>query len=329
LYIRKLETRNSPRTLKRETPRAPLTVCAARLSDSQAGQVRGYLESHGFEAQTVPYARFAGWRRDLTVVFYESGKLVVQGKGTEEFVQFFLEPEVLKEAKLGYEQVLNPRAYEPHIGVDESGKGDYFGPMVVAAVFASKEAFPKFKELNVRDSKKITSDRAAIDLARKIRSVRECVAEVVPIGPEAYNRLHLKMKNVNDILGWGHARGIENVLARIDPQKSGKICSRAIADQFGNKRIIQQALMERGKGIELEQRHRAEEDLAVAAASIIARAEFLLRLGKLSKKWGVQLPKGASTAVIDAGKELVKKHGREALGQVAKLHFKTTQAVTL
>jgi len=304
-----------------------LTSYTAKLSESQAALVKAYLDSHDFEAQTVPYAQFAGKRKDVGVVFYESGKLVVQGKGTEEFVQFFLEPEVFKEARLGYDEVLNPQAFEPHMGVDESGKGDYFGPMVISAVFASREAFSRFKELNVRDSKKITSDNAAIDLAKKIRSMRECMAEVISIGPEAYNRLHTKMKNVNDILGWGHARAIENLLARIDPQKSGKICSRAISDQFGNKRIIQQALMERGKTIQLEQRHRAEEDLAVAAASIVARAEFVLGLGRLSKKWRIKLPKGASEAVIEAGRELVSKHGREALSQVAKIHFRTTEKV--
>jgi len=132
---------------------------------------------------------------------------------------------------------------------------------------------------------------------------------------------------VNDMLGWGHARAIENVLARIDPDKTGKICSRAISDQFGNKKIIEKALMERGKTIELEQRHRAEEDLAVAAASIVARANFVNALQTMSKKWKIIIPKGASEAVIEAAKKLVSEHGREALGKVAKLHFRTTEKV--
>jgi ribonuclease HIII len=305
----------------------PLTIYSAKLTDAQAEQVKNYLDLQGFEKQQVPYARFAGKKGNVGIVFYESGKLVVQGKGTEEFIQFFLEPEVFKEARLGYEEVLNPKAFEPHIGVDESGKGDFFGPLVVASVFASKEAFPIFKELKVRDSKKITSDRVSVDLAKSIRSMKECAVEVIAIGPEAYNRLHLKMRNVNDILGWGHARAIENVLAKIDPKKEGKICTRAISDQFGNKRIIERALMERGKTIELEQRHRAEEDLAVAAASIVARAGFIQALGMMSKKWGIQFPKGASQAVIAAGKEFVLKHGRENLEKVSKVHFQTTHKV--
>lgn len=305
----------------------PLTSHTVKLSEAQASLVKAYLDSHAFEPQTTPYARFAGKSKGLTVVYYESGKLVIQGKGTQEFIQFFLEPQVLQEARLGYEEVLNPRAYEPHIGVDESGKGDYFGPLVVSAVFASRAAFPKFRELNVRDSKTIGSDRRAIDMAQAIRKMPECTVEVIAIGPEAYNRLHAKMRNVNDLLGWGHARAIENVLARIDPKKTGQVCSRALSDQFGNKRIIESALMERGKTIELEQRHRAEEDLAVAAASIMARAGFVQGLESLSKKWKVEMPKGASEAVIEAARKLVGQHGPEVLGQVAKLHFRTTEKV--
>lgn len=304
----------------------PLTIYSTKLTDAQASEVKSYLDKQGFEPQTVPYARFAGKKGNVGVVFYESGKLVVQGKGTEEFVQFFLEPHVFKEARLGYEEFHNPKAFEPHIGVDESGKGDYFGPLVVAAVFASKEAFSKFKELNVRDSKKITSDRVSIDLAKAIKGLKECTVEMITIGNEAYNRLQQKM-NVNDILGWGHARAIENLLKKIDPKKEGRICTWALSDQFGNKRIIERALMEHGKTIKLEQRHKAEEDLAVAAASIVARAGFVTALGAMSKKYGIQFPKGASQAVINAAKEFVVKHGQENLGKIAKTHFQTTNKV--
>jgi ribonuclease HIII len=128
------------------------------------------------------------------------------------------------------------------------------------------------------------------------------------------------MRNVNDILGWGHARVIENLLAKVDARK-------AISDQFGNKRIIERSLMERGKKIQLVQRHKAESDLAVAAASVIARDEFVRRLHKLSKESGIKLPKGASQAVQDAAVELVGKHGPEALAKAAKMHFRTAQKV--
>jgi ribonuclease HIII len=131
------------------------------------------------------------------------------------------------------------------------------------------------------------------------------------------------MRNVNTILGWGHARVIENLLA----QAEVKDCQRAISDQFGNKRIVEKALMERGKKIELIQRHKAEADIAVAAASIIARDEFVHRLRQLGKECGVELPKGASDLVEAAGVELVKKQGPDALAEVAKLHFRTAARI--
>ena len=126
--------------------------------------------------------------------------------------------------------------------------------------------------------------------------------------------------NLNRLLAWGHAKALETLLETVS-------CGHAIADQFGDERLILNALQEKGRTIVLEQRHKAESDLAVAAASILARAEFLLRLKRLSGEIGMTLPKGVSPAVELAGRMVVKKHGEDRLGSVAKLHFKTTQAV--
>ncbi len=270
----------------------------------------------------VPYAHFGAEHRGekVSVAMYTSGKLVVQGKGTTDFVQFYLEPQLLGEAKLGYEHILDPTMLEPRIGVDESGKGDFFGPLVIAGAFLNEAAAYNMMEIGVRDSKMIKSDARIAEIAKQIRLTEGCVTDVVAIGPEKYNQLHAQMGNVNNILGWGHARVIEDLLGRVDSPK-------AISDQFGNKRIIERALMERGRKIELVQRHKAESDLAVAAASIIARNEFVMRLRRLGKEYGVELPKGASTAVEEAAVQLVTKHGRDALAKVAKMHFRTSQKV--
>jgi len=280
------------------------------------------LEARGFMFRDVPYAQFGAEHRGekVNVALYTSGKLVVQGKGTTDFVQFYLEPVLLGEAKLGYEHILDPTMLEARIGVDESGKGDFFGPLVVAGVYVNEEAAAAFRELGVKDSKAISSDKRIFEIAKEIRGTKGCRFTVVPIGPAAYNRLHAKMRNVNDLLGWGHARVIENLLAVVD-------CKKAISDQFGNKSIVLRALMERGKKNELVQRHKAESDLAVAAASIIARDEFVRRLIALGREYGVTMPKGASQAVITAAVELVRKHGRDALPKVAKMHFRTSQKV--
>ena len=203
------------------------------------------------------------------------------------------------------------------IGIDESGKGDYFGPLVIAAVFVTPALEQDLALMQVRDSKKI-SDGRILELAPDIRLL--CPHSLVAIGPQRYNELYAKIKNLNRLLAWGHARALENLLQQVD-------CDLAIADQFGDERLILNALQEKGKQIRLVQRTKAESDLAVAAASILARADFLQRLDRLSQELSTTLPKGASAAVELAGRMVVKKYGRDRLGSVAKLHFKTTKQV--
>ena len=300
----------------------PLTSHTCKLTNAQAKTLEVYLREHDFEPKTVPYARFGGVGPKVNVVFYESGKLVIQGKGTQEFVEFVLEPLILQEAKLGYEEKLNPEILDPRIGVDESGKGDFFGPMTVAGVYVNAEVIKQWKEAGVRDSKKIGSDRKIADIAKIIRGTRGCVYTVVPIGNEAYNRLYAKMGSVNSLLAWGHARVIENLLSvapKMNPQPK-----RAISDQFAHsKDVVKKAMLALGRDLELVQRHKAEEDLAVAAASILARDEFVNRLGRLGQQFGVHLPKGASTEVEGVAREVIEKHGPGALSKVAKMHFRT------
>ena len=257
------------------------------------------------------------------MVFYESGKLVVQGKGTQEFVEFVLEPEILKEARLGYESVLNPELLLPRFGVDESGKGDFFGPLCVAGVYINEQVAKAWTDAGIKDSKNISSDKRIKDLAELIRDTAGCVTTVVPIGNEAYNRLYAKMRSVNAMLAWGHARVIENLMLQRHRMNPPPV--RAISDQFAaNKATVAKALMSLGREIELVQKHRAEEDLAVAAASILARHEFVTRLGALEKQYGTKLPKGASAAVDAAAKAFVEQHGAEGLAKIAKMHFRTS-----
>lgn len=201
-----------------------------------------------------------------------------------------------------------------HIGVDESGKGDYFGPLVVAACFVGPEHLAPLE--GIKDSKKLT-DPQALRLASIIKQV--CPYEVLVVMPPKYNQLHAEIKNLNRILEWGHAKVIEEVLKK---QHSDL----AISDRFADPRGLARKLKLKGIPIELESRVRAESDPAVAAASILARAEFLRRLEKLGEEIGIKLPKGA-TSVIGTGKQIVAKLGAERLGDVAKLHFKTTQQV--
>ena len=203
------------------------------------------------------------------------------------------------------------------IGTDEAGKGDYFGPLVVAGVYVTEITAAHLREAGVRDSKTL-SDKRIGELAAEVR--RSCPHSVVAIGPERYNDMYAKIRNLNRLLAWAHARVIENLLEQVS-------CDRVVSDQFGDERVLQQALMEKGRQVQLEQRPRAEDDVAVAAASIVARAEFVRRLEQLSRSFGVDLHKGAGPPVLTSGRRFVAQHGRAALAQVAKLHFKTTQQI--
>lgn len=304
----------------------PITSYTCKLTPEQAKTLEWHLRENGFEGRTVPYAKFAGAKNGVNVVFYESGKLVVQGKGTQDFVEFALEPLVLQEAKLGYETKLNPELLAPRIGVDESGKGDFFGPMCVAGVYVNAGILEQWKLLGVKDSKNISSDRKIHELAKLIRGTKGCVYTSVPIGNEAYNRLYAKMGSVNSLLAWGHARVIENMMGQSAKMNPPPV--RAISDQFAySKDVVKKALMTMGRELELVQRHKAEEDLAVAAASILARDEFVTRLNRLSKDYGVLLPKGASSAVEEAARMFIEKQGVEMLPKVAKMHFRTALRV--
>jgi ribonuclease HIII len=303
-------------------PVKPLTIHTCKLTDEQASALDAALRARNWKPREVPYARFAFESDKANVVFYESGKLVVQGKGTQEFIEFLLEPEILKQAKFGYETILNPDLLLPRIGVDESGKGDFFGPLCIAGVYVNENVIKAWADLGVRDSKNISSDKKISDLADKIRKTPGCVTTVVPIGNEAYNRLYTKMKSVNAMLAWGHARVIENLMGQ--RQRMNPAPVKAISDQFAaSKSVIEKALMSQGKELQLVQRHKAEEDIAVAAASILARDEFVKGLAKLEKQFQAELPKGAGTNVDAAAKKFVDERGAGELAKISKLHFRT------
>lgn len=304
----------------------PLTSYTVALNEKQAAILRAAVDRRDYRFYDVPYAAYGAEGQDVRVVFYKSGKAVVQGKGTREFVEFVLEPEVLGEASLGYEAVKDPEYYSPRIGVDESGKGDFFGPLCIAGVYVNNSVIESWKDEGIQDSKRIGSDRRIAELAKVIRSTKGCVYDVVAVGNEAYNRMHASLGSVNAILAWGHARVIENLLACETSLKPPPV--RAISDQFASsKRIVEKALMEKGSQLELVQRHKAESDIAVAAASILARDEFVDRLSVLGREAGLNLKKGASKEVEAVGSALVAKLGGKVLNRFAKLHFRTTMRV--
>lgn len=292
------------------------------IKAEQAEALRALLAGQGFDFVERPYTIFFAQKGKLSVAVYEKGpKVVIQGKDTEEFVRFHLEPEILKEAKLGYEEILSPEMFEPHFGIDESGKGDLFGPLVIAGVYVDKGIARQLINIGVMDSKRIGSDNRIRALAEEIRRTPGLIYNVVLIGPQKYNSLYEKFANLNDLLAWGHARVIENLLeAKPD-------CKRSLSDKFANENVIKRALLKQGRLIQIDQRTKAESDIAVAAASILAREKFVQWLDRANKQFGIVLPKGVSAAVKTAAQALVAKHGFDALQSAAKTHFRTAAEI--
>ncbi|SFU63035.1 ribonuclease HIII [Porphyromonadaceae bacterium KHP3R9] len=214
-------------------------------------------------------------------------------------------------------------SFVPIIGTDESGKGDYFGPLVSAGVYVDLTTKPLLERIGVCDSKKL-NDTQIKEIAQNIKKICVNQFSVIEISPETYNNLYNQFKsegkNLNVLLAWAHAKAIEEVLTKVE-------CENALSDKFADEKFIISKLQEKGKRINLRQEHKAEANIAVAAASILARERFLIKLKKLSMELGIELPKGASPHVIEQAKKVVEKSGEETLKKIAKLHFKTTDSV--
>ena len=205
-----------------------------------------------------------------------------------------------------------------HIGVDESGKGDFFGPLCVAGVLVDEKSEKLFSDLGIKDSKKI-SDKKILELEKQIKS--NAIHSVVIVSNSRYNELYAKIKNLNKLLAWGHARVIENICENNE-------CDYAMSDQFGDENLIKSALMKNGRNIELRQMVRAESsDIAVAAASVLARASYVKKMAEMSELFDMTFPKGCAQQVKEAASLFISKYGREKLKEVCKTHFKTYKEV--
>jgi ribonuclease HIII len=290
--------------------KAQAKVKVLQFPPVRAEELKRLLEKGGFAFREVPHALFGASKPGVSVTLYGSGKLLIQGKEAESFTETVLR------AEKGLWKEDHPAGGD-WIGSDESGKGDYFGPLVVAAVFADRALRKTLTLLGVMDSKKIADGRA-VSLATEI--VGACPNSVVTLPPKRYNELYGEFRNLNSLLAWAHARALENLLGEVP-------CRRALVDRFANEAVLSRALMARGRQIQIEQRVRAEEDVAVAAASLVARAEYLKWRERLQEEFGLPLPKGAGKEVEAAATRFIERHGFPALGRVAKLHFRITDRV--
>jgi ribonuclease HIII len=311
------------------TPAAPVPAGGARtsytvkLDADQIKKLGAILSARNWLPFAVDYAAFAYKDEGVNVIAYNSGKVVAAGKRTEEFVQNILEAEVTCEARLGYDEVWHPEWFEHHAGLDESGKGDLFGPLVTACVVATGEMISQWRDLGVRDSKAIASDKAVLALEREIRKTPGVVIKVMWAGMEKYNDLYPKFgSNLNKMLAWYHATALADCLTRIK-ESGGEPPAWGLLDQFCKTPLTQTELRKRGIKFDLRMRTKAESDPVVAAASIVARAAFVRAVAELSRAAGEPLPKGCGAQAKAVGLRLVEKFGADAFGRFAKLHFKT------
>lgn len=274
------------------------------------------LPNMGFELTTPPHTFFQAKKRGVSCTFYHSGKLSIQGKEMDEFIAQYIEPKVLQSFIYTHREAYVDK--KPRIGIDEAGKGDFFGPLTVAGVYASEDGIKKLLALDVKDSKKM-NDKTILRLAKEIR--KSVDYHVVVINPQKYNEIYPKFKNLNRLLAWGHATCIQSLV-----ETTG--CSNVLIDQFAHEEVVETALQKKGIHTTLEQRHKGESDVVVAAASMLAREAFLKGLSKLGESIQCTLPKGASGKVVEVGQNLYHRYGESILLTLAKKHFKTWLEVT-
>jgi ribonuclease HIII len=300
-----------------------LSSYTAKLDDAQMEKLRVICVARSFMPVEVAYTRFA-FKADhlkINIAAYTSGKVVIAGKGTEDFVRDTLEPEVTGAAKLGYDEVLHPDWFESHAGLDESGKGDFFGPVIAATVIADRPAIDAWIKAGVKDSKKIAESQI-IRLDRIIRETKGAVVRTCFCGMPKYNEIMSRPRtSLNNLLAWQHATALDQAL-------KVKWVPWGLLDQFTEKTLVQDELKRKKvEGFDLRMRVRAEEDPVVAAASVVARAEFVRQMHALSKEFGGKLQKGAGPQVKEQANEIIAKFGVRALGNFAKLHFRTAYEV--
>ena len=329
------------------------------LTNDQQELLLGLMVNGNFRKREVPYSLYSIEGEKFNATLYEKEKhgkrkLCVQGSGAQDFIEFQLEPNGIVPVELGYESVLHPELFSAHAGSDESGKGDYFGPLVVCCAYTDERLSEEMQKLGVRDCKQMT-DKAVLTAGAALRKLLGPTGyAVVKLGPAAYNRLYAKIKNINRMLAWAHGTVIEELLEK------RPACNRVVVDQFApTETTILRALKERGKKAKVEQRHKAESDIAVAAASVIARELFIRAImemeqscasltsgedaasplvggarngeaasSPLVQKEQFHIPMGSSDPrVRELAEEMVRKNGPTWLMNHCKAHFQTTDKV--
>ncbi len=285
------------------------------------------LERHGISAsqrKELPYGvqlKLQKGGRTCALNLYHSRKKggSVVASGGDDFL--------LKEALSALTQTPS-RSILVHRGVrtgtDEAGKGDYFGPLVAAAVWCSEETAKELKAMGAGDSKRLSA-KTVQDLYEKITEMEEVVYSVRVVTPREYNSLFASFSsrgmNSLDIQAMAHGKAIAEVLERTG--NAGTV----VIDRFCDLKRLKPWLPDKLGNVELMVKAEDKEP-AVAAASILARSVYLEQLALISEKFGVILKPGAGEQVDTTGRRLVSESGQKVLVETAKIHFSNTLRIT-
>lgn len=208
------------------------------------------------------------------------------------------------------------------IGSDECGKGDFFGPLIVSAFYCTRAQVPSLTKMGVQDSKKL-NDTRIVQIAKQLYLAYPGQGASLILNPPKYNELISSFKrqnqNLNDLLAWGHETAVSELMEKELPAEG------ILIDQFSKAQKAKFRLSRKYPNAKIIERTGAERDIAVAAASILSRYQFLEAMAKLNHRYQMSFPLGASPPVIKAGHLFVEKYGIKRLPEVAKVHFKTSQ----
>ncbi|MEM8629323.1 MAG: ribonuclease HIII [Chlamydiota bacterium] len=291
------------------------TCFSTKVSPSLRDKLRKDLEEQGFTFSQPPHTVFSAKKKGVHCTLYLSGSFTVQGKEKDAFIEFYLEPEILHD--FSYTHPLDQMEQRIGMGADEAGKGDYFGPIVAASLYADSEGVKELASLGVQDSKNLSDT--------KVRSLSKTISKQFPheifcLMPPKYNELYSKFQNLNLLLAWMHTKSIQKLYEQCR-------CPKAIVDQFAHPSVLEKFFQKEKLSIDLAQEVRAEKHVIVAAASILARARFLSALEELGQPLSLKLPKGASQAVVRAGQAILHKFDTQTLDRLSKSHFKTRSVI--
>ena len=282
--------------------------------------------------KTPPYAVFQAMEADTIITLYESGKAMFQGVSADIDANIWADLEYKLNGKVidisegskkkeKYKEELNYYYSKPTIGSDEVGTGDYFGPIVVTATFVDKSKIDFINDLGVKDSKKLTDDKI-LKIAPQL--IKEIPYVTFTLNNKDYNQYQKMGYNMNKIKAILHNKVLYSIT-----HKDNYPYDEIVVDQFVYPRKYFEHIMEATEKVtNITFTTKAESKCAsVAAASIISRYIFLMKMDELSKSLGINIPKGANDIVDKVGVEIVNKYGIEKLNDIAKLNFKNTEKI--